>query len=100
MGSSHITEEDIQNYLDHNPLSNETSFHFHLKRCEHCQNSMMEYRLLYGDLKREPDVRLSEHFAATVASHTYPSSSWEFPDSSQHSSPPFSFWTGNRYWDF
>ena len=68
MGSSHITEEDIQNYLDGNPLRGKEQFHSHLEECVPCQNTVTEYRMLYGDLKKEPEIQLPVSFAMDVVS--------------------------------
>ncbi len=68
MGSSHITEEDIQNYLDGNPLRSKEQFHSHLEECVQCQNRVTEYRMLYGILKNEPEIQLPVSFAMDVVS--------------------------------
>jgi len=64
----HLTDEEIQNYLDGN-LSPENKFaQRHLKRCKLCQKTLKEYKSLYLELKDEKGFRLSRGFASSVIS--------------------------------
>lgn len=62
----HLSDEDIQNYLDGKTLQKRDHIDNHLKTCIHCQDLLNQYRDLYIDLKREPEFQLSEAFTPVV----------------------------------
>ncbi len=68
MRLKHITDDEIQDYLDGNISSEMKSIEGHLEVCDACQANLERYRLLYGELKNEEDIRLSPYFSEAVMS--------------------------------
>ncbi len=65
---THLTDEELQNYLDGNISHNQVSiFKQHIESCEKCQSELAQYQSLYVELKKE-DVafNLSPDFANAV----------------------------------
>ena len=65
---THLTDEELQNYLDGNISHNQVSiFKQHIESCEKCQSELAQYQSLYVKLKKE-DVafNLSPDFANAV----------------------------------
>ncbi len=63
---SHLTDEEIQNYLDGNTPQQANQVESHLKICLHCQNLFNEYQALFTELKQEPQFQLPEQFADVI----------------------------------
>lgn len=64
----HLTDEEIQDYLDGNIISQNELIEGHLENCELCQDNLQKYRKLYAELARDVNFALSPHFAETVIS--------------------------------
>jgi hypothetical protein len=68
MNENHLTEEEIQEYLDGNPSTSAVDIQNHLESCERCSHAMAQYRALYGQLTAEPGYKLSKNFAQSIIS--------------------------------
>ena len=68
MAVKHLTDAEIQDYLDGN-LKQEHVFIVtqHLEACELCQKELHQYKILYSELKSDIDINLSPNFANTVS---------------------------------
>ncbi len=66
---SHLNENDIQRYLDHQlPAEEEQEFNHHLINCQSCQQEVKYYQEIYHFLAQEPDFQLSPEFERAVLS--------------------------------
>lgn len=63
---NHLTENEIQDYLDGNLQSDDTYVKFHLDTCSSCGAQLDQYRALYSDLSAELPLPLSGEFADAV----------------------------------
>ncbi len=68
MRLKHISDDEIQDYLDGNITSEKESIEAHLRLCKTCQTNLELYRELYGELASEGSMELSADFADTVIS--------------------------------
>lgn len=66
--NDHITEDQIQDYLDQQDSFPATDIEKHLKICSSCQKNLEEYQELYIALKSEPFSDLSKNFPTRVLS--------------------------------
>ncbi len=64
----HLSDEEIQKYLDEDPSLNKTKFEKHLKSCHICQPNVQVYRQLYTGLSDETGFLLSANFSDSVVS--------------------------------
>ncbi len=62
----HLSDEEIQDYLDGNAPHKKNRIEDHLKSCVHCQNLLSQYQELYIDLKQEPQFQLSEEWIPAI----------------------------------
>jgi len=60
--SSHLTEDQIQTYLDNKDRSDRSSIEEHLAICPSCMGVLNEYKQLYGLLETDPFPELSKDF--------------------------------------
>ena len=67
MALKHLTDEQIQEYLDGN-VSGKSWFAGHLKSCGDCKEKIDEYSSLYSALEVEEKIGLSARFADVVIS--------------------------------
>ena len=67
MPVTHLTDEEIQDYLDGN-LSHQKRIFFeaHLQTCESCQAALKQYQSLYVGLKQDQGFDLPKSFAKSV----------------------------------
>ena len=64
---THLTDEELQNYLDGNISHNQESiFEQHIQGCKKCQAEFEHYQSLYTGLKEEKDFALSPGFSINV----------------------------------
>lgn len=63
---NHLSDEDIQNYLDGNIPDRSASSEEHLQGCESCRNNLRAYQDLFTRLRDDQAIRLSEGFADSV----------------------------------
>jgi hypothetical protein len=67
MSLRHLTDEELQEYLDGNlSPENELSFKTHLEFCPLCQGSLKQYQSLYVGLANDKGFDLSKNFAESV----------------------------------
>ena len=60
MAIGHLSENDIQNYLDGNLSENQCQYVLeHIDICPKCKNSLIIYQNLYSNLKTKVPIRLS-----------------------------------------
>lgn len=64
MNSSHLTDDQLQSYLDRNPTAG--GIEDHLKSCARCRQALAAYRSLYSAMAEDPGVRLAPDFAEAV----------------------------------
>ncbi len=68
MAIRHLTDEEIQDYIDGNLSTESRSVHTHLRRCQLCQKALAEYQSLYLGLKDDKGFKFSSNFAKSVIS--------------------------------
>ena len=68
MRSNHLTEEQIQGYLDDQDSFDSKAIKEHLKVCASCQKSLEEYRKLYSALNTDLFSALPNDFSEQVVS--------------------------------
>jgi hypothetical protein len=66
MGMKHLTDEQIQDYLDGNPVVNTKEIEDHLEKCEACRTELARYRDLSTALSEDVGFELAPNFAADV----------------------------------
>ena len=66
--NDHITEEQIQDYLDKQDSFDTTDIEKHLKICSSCQKNLAEYQELYAALKSDPYPDLPKDFSTRLLS--------------------------------
>lgn len=64
----HLTDEEVQDYLDKNISENTIFIEAHLKQCGKCREVLQQYQNLYEELKDEPDIILPENLTQLVYS--------------------------------
>jgi hypothetical protein len=79
----HLSDEQIQSYLDKQPNQNIQMIEEHLSACPSCMKSVQEYRQLYTSLETDPFPSLSTDFTERVVSRVSGSeeSRWQFFES-------------------
>jgi anti-sigma factor RsiW len=68
MESKHLTDSEIQDYLDGNSGTEWTSISQHLPSCKLCKRKLEQYRSLYAGLEDQTGFELPDGFADRVAS--------------------------------
>lgn len=63
----HLSDAELQAYLDRDPSLSRAEIETHLHACAHCRANLAAYRRLYGGLKDETGFLLSANFADAVA---------------------------------
>jgi predicted anti-sigma-YlaC factor YlaD len=66
MSIKHLTDEEIQLYLDECEVVNRDHVERHLQFCDECRNLAAQYHLLYDELKSEPSFHLRADFKSDV----------------------------------
>ena len=64
----HLTDEEIQDYLDGNIQEENKYVQEHLRTCERCRKALLEYQSLYLGLKKDQGFELPKGFPRTVIS--------------------------------
>ena len=62
---NHLTDEQLQDYLDGN-IGQTDPAALHMDSCPVCRRALEQYKALYAGLESEPDFCLSADFADTV----------------------------------
>jgi hypothetical protein len=65
---NHLSDKEIQKYLDKDNNLNRTEIEKHLKACNSCQKNLTVYKQLYAGLADEAGFMLSADFAESVVS--------------------------------
>ena len=68
MALAHLTDDQLQDYLDGNLSSVSNTVGEHLEECQLCQEALEEYKRLYAGLKDHRGFELSPDFAKSVLS--------------------------------
>ncbi|TFG97777.1 MAG: hypothetical protein E4H13_10585 [Calditrichales bacterium] len=68
MITNHLSDEDLQAYLDAQTASEKDSIEIHLSKCAECRSQLQAYRQLYGILETDTAMGLSPDFATRVIS--------------------------------
>ena len=69
MALKHLTDADIQDYLDGNLSQKQTSnVTQHLDTCNSCKNELSKYKSLYSELRTDTGISLSTNFSKSVIS--------------------------------
>ncbi|MCP4634137.1 MAG: hypothetical protein GY855_14525 [candidate division Zixibacteria bacterium] len=55
MNNRHLSDAEIQNYLDGEYKGDLKRFKIHIRNCEYCRNELAKYKELYSDLKNGVD---------------------------------------------
>jgi hypothetical protein len=66
MGMKHLTDKQIQDYLDGNPLEDMEAVESHLQSCETCRTELAQYRSISTALSEDVGFELAPNFAADV----------------------------------
>lgn len=66
MALRHLTDEEIQQYLDGGLTKGQTQLHTHLETCKFCQKELQQYKSLYMGLSKDVNFALSANFANSV----------------------------------
>ncbi len=66
MPVTHISDEQIQDYLDHREVKRDVPLVRHIRQCPDCRARLHQYRMLYRGLKAADEPCLSEDFAANT----------------------------------
>lgn len=65
---NHLSDAELQKYLDKDPDLNKAEADRHLRACDHCRQNYMLYRQLYAGLANEAGFMLSANFSESVVS--------------------------------
>lgn len=65
MAVTHLTDEQIQAFLDSNQNPDSTTMH-HVQDCHLCSERVQEYKTLYQKLNHTPVLNLSKGFEDTI----------------------------------
>jgi predicted anti-sigma-YlaC factor YlaD len=68
MSKRHLTDDELQSYLDSDLLDNREWIEAHLQVCEHCREELASYQELCSELTREVGFGLPPEFAESVVS--------------------------------
>jgi anti-sigma factor RsiW len=64
----HLTDDELQSYLDGHPLSDREWVEKHLRVCDRCREELARYEQLYMELAEDKGHELSPDFADSVIS--------------------------------
>lgn len=71
MQHHHLTDDEVQSYLD-NPSSTEKfQIESHIENCTRCERLLLHYKNIFESLEIDPNFRLPKSFAKTVASKVF-----------------------------
>ncbi|KPJ48628.1 MAG: hypothetical protein AMJ41_04570 [candidate division Zixibacteria bacterium DG_27] len=68
MSDRHLTDEELQSYLDSDFTEDREWIQSHLQVCEHCREELVQYQQLYFGLSEDVGFELSPEFAESVIS--------------------------------
>jgi hypothetical protein len=64
----HLTDDNLQKYLDKDPAVDNFEVKTHLQNCKQCQQNMILYKKLYSGLADDTGFMLSANFSQSVIS--------------------------------
>jgi hypothetical protein len=64
----HLSDEEIQDYLDGSPSSVNKTIEEHLETCQLCKGILEEYKKVYAELKKDIGFELSPDFSSLIIS--------------------------------
>lgn len=64
----HLTDDELQSYLDGDPLSDREWVENHLRVCDRCREELARYEQLYTELAKDEGHELSPDFSESVVS--------------------------------
>jgi hypothetical protein len=65
----HLSDAEIQDFLDGNLPDREDSLEIHINQCPHCRSRVIRYRMLYKELREDTIPRFKDDYAASVMSY-------------------------------
>jgi hypothetical protein len=68
MGLEHLTDEQIQDYVDGNLTDNSAEIKQHMESCQTCQNELAKYKVITSMLSEDIGFELSPNFISNVVS--------------------------------
>ena len=66
MNSKHLSDEEIQNFLDNSQNTGRSETESHLSSCRACREAVEAYRTVFAGLRSKPQDLLSVEFTDTV----------------------------------
>jgi anti-sigma factor RsiW len=72
MTARHLTDFEIQDYLDGNRSTSRSDIREHLNACKVCRQKVAEYQQLYSNLADDQNLVLPNDFADRVLAHVQP----------------------------
>ena len=66
MSDTHLTDDQIQSYLDNPEITNREKIEQHLSICSICRQAVAQYRALYTDLQKDFAPAFSRNFSKNV----------------------------------
>ncbi len=68
----HLTDDQMQDYLEGNPSDNQAEIIVHLASCRECRMAVVQYQTLFQGLKNDTGFELSPGFAVSVTRRVAP----------------------------
>ena len=66
MSIDHLSDEELQSYLDEKSIRNTAAVEHHLQSCIHCRRQLIAYRLIHAEFHAEPEKDFSRDFEDDV----------------------------------
>jgi hypothetical protein len=66
MDLNHLSDEQIQSYLDHAEHENRSEIENHLQKCSFCTHTLQIYKEIYHQLENDSIPDLSKNFSGTL----------------------------------
>ena len=77
--NEHLTDDQIQDYLEGNPSSNQAEILAHLVTCRQCRMAVADSQAIFDGLRNEAGFELSPGFAASVTRQVAPATKASSP---------------------
>ncbi len=78
MSIDHLSDKELQSYLDEMPIINKAAVERHLQSCIHCRRQLTAYLLVHEEFHAEPEKAFSRDFEDVVMKRIYRIGSWRF----------------------
>jgi len=72
MSLNHLTDRQIQRYLDHTRTEDNAAIMAHVAHCAKCQKAIQAYRAVYLELQSEPERSFSPAFEEAIIARVSP----------------------------